>query len=265
MRTIGRALCACAAILLFAAIPIPVHVHIQIVRSTFDALDDVAFRIIADNPTSRPMTLHYSSPNEFAIEIVRNGTVLWKSIPAYNGVAHIPGHAQMLFPGAHPIVTYDWNGVLANGLAPEPGAYILRATLLANDATQTVSAQLRIAPPLPIQGIAHLADGVPTTIAGVLSPDAQTLTDPTGHVALFRKLLSLVRPGDVVIARGYMQRPRGGTQTFLVTRYAPLHRANPGPNASPTPEAIPCGPRATPCRTLHLPVPTAAPTPHRSQ
>ena len=263
MRTLLRALCIAAACTLLASTPLPLHLSIQIKRASLDLLDDTSFVIVVDNAGTRPLALRFASPNEYTLELLRDGKTVWHSIPAFNGIATIPGHQKTLFPGAHPLVTYDWNGILGNGLAPHAGTYALRATLLTEHNQQSVTVPLHLSLPLPISALQHIHDGVPVTVSGVLSPNSQMLSDPTGNVLLFRKIFSGVLPGEVVIARGYMQRPRGGTASFLVSRFAPLARVAPKPNASPTPAVIPCGPRATPCRTFHQPVPTAAPTPHR--
>ena len=263
MRHFLRAFCIAAACTLLASAPPPLHLSIQVKRATLDLLDDTSFVIIVDNAGTHPLALRFASPNEYTIALLADGKTVWQSIPAYNGITTIPGHQKTLFPGAHPLVTYDWNGILGNGLAPHAGTYTLRATLLTEQNQQSVTVPIRLSLPLPISALERVHDGTPVTISGVLSPDSQMLTDPTGHVLLFRKLFSGVHPGEIVIARGYMQRPRGGTESFLVSRFAPLALIAPTPNASPTPAVIPCGPRATPCRTFHQPVPTAAPTPHR--
>lgn len=190
----------------------------QIARATFDPLDavDVTLRVI--NASSAANVTRFGQTSEYAIALLDGTRTVWTS-PARGGGRP---HARTFAPGATTLLTYEWNGVLADGTAPTPGTYVVTGTLLANGARIDTRAKLRIAAPLPISALAKTGTQV-VTIAGTLDATGMTLHDASGDVRLARRIAG-ASSGATVDVRGSIATQPDGTSAFVIERWAPVHR-----------------------------------------
>lgn len=232
-----KVLAASLLALCMAASHPAITLRVQVARATLDPLDSISFRLVLDNRTDDRYPLRFSSPNEERLSLRRDGKVVWHSIRVYRTGTKMPGHVRSLLPGTTTLLTYIWNGILDDGTAPRRGEYELRARVLAEHLHLLATQAVRFTQPLPLAALTRIHSGVAVTVTGILSLDAQHLTDASGEIPLVRKLLVRVRPGDTVTARGYVVR-ENHKLSFSVESVAPsrLHSTPaPSPAASPSP------------------------------
>jgi len=192
-------------------------------RATFDPLDaiDVTIRVVNDRST--PIVIRFGQTSEYGLAIARDGGDRWSSPAATGGAPH----ARTFPRGATTLVTYEWNGVLADGTAPAPGAYTLHGTLLASGAQPNAAVRIRIDAPLPISALGKTGAQV-VTVAGTLDAVGMVLRDATGEIELAHRIAN-VAPGTTVDVRGSMEIQPDGTKAFAIERWAPRIAASPRP------------------------------------
>lgn len=214
-----------AAFLIAVSAP-PLALSLQTQRTSFDLLDSLPIEVVVHNASPSIQTLTFPQPTEYAIEVLRDGNVVWTSVPpSPPPTATISEHRRDFTPGATPLVVYDWNEVLRDGNSPVAGAYTVRARLLGGKFQPAATMRVIFAPPLPPGALASLKLGEEVTIAGELDSTHEVLGDDRGSARLSRRLLAA--PAGVEIAvRGYASARLDGTRTFTFERWAPLAAAH---------------------------------------
>jgi len=222
LSAFGPALASCV-VLLAAAAPdarTPA-IALSVRQTTYDPLDAVDITLFVRNGDAKPYVAHFAQTGEYTIWLGTDAPderELWRA-PAGAGAAH----ARTFLPGTTTLVTYEWNGVLADGSAPAAGDYALRAALpLAGSATAAAAMRLRIVAPLPVSGLALTGTRV-VTISGTLDAAGATLTDASGSVALARRIRN-APAGATIDVRGAMAQQPDGTRAFFIERWAPVER-----------------------------------------
>jgi hypothetical protein len=200
--------------------PVP-KIEIQVARATYDPLDALDITIRVRNSSHAPIVVHFGQTAEYTLALASGSRDVWTSPAIAGGVAH----ARPLPAGYTTLVTYEWNGVLADGTAPAPGTYALRGTLLTAGARSSDRVTLRVTAPLPISALAKTGALV-VTVSGTLDATGSTLHDATGDVKLARRIAN-VAPGTVIDLRGSMQTQIGGSKAFVFERWAPTTVAAP--------------------------------------
>lgn len=203
---------------MLALAALTLSLHIQ--QTSFDILDTAAIEVAVHNSSNQPIDVAFERPAEYEIDIERNGSVVWSNNIASPPDITFPVHRRHFLPGPSVLVLYVWNGTEANGDAPPPGTYTVVVHLLGKNAAPSASTTLRLVPPFPITGIAHLQKNDEVTIAGTLDPTKQILTDATGTIHLARRLVTA--PNTTVAVRGYLTTIVGGVHAFYVQRWAPM-------------------------------------------
>ncbi len=201
--------------MIFAAITL----SLQLQRTSLDLLDGLNIELVAHNSSEAPADVRFPIPAEYAIDVLRDGTLVWTSLPS--GSQHagsIPPHTKRLPAGPTVLAIYIWNEETLDGRSPAPGAYIVRARLLGDVAAQA-STTLKFIAPTPVSALAALHIGDEVTISGRIGADKETLTDSTGTITLTKKLLGA--PSDApVVVRGYVAESLAKTRVFFVERWA---------------------------------------------
>ena len=200
---------------LLGAAPAAPRLELQVARATFDPLDAIDVTVRVFNGRSTPIVIRFGQTAEYGIAIARDGGDRWSSPATTGGTPH----ARAFPRGYTTLVTYEWNGMLADGSAPAPGDYMLHGALLASGAQPNAAVRIRIDAPLPVSALAKTGTQV-VTVAGTLDAFGMTLHDATGDVKLTRRIPS-VAPGTVVDARGSMAIQPDGTKAFAIERWAP--------------------------------------------
>jgi hypothetical protein len=234
-RLVAPALLAVASLLL-GATPAPapgVGITVQTVRTSFDLLDTLAIEVVAHNPSSTLRNVTFAGPNEYAIEVSRDGTVLWTSLPPSPppSVTFAP-HTHAFGPGPTPIVLYDWNELTRDRWSPLPGTYTVRVQLL-DAARPSASIDVKFTEPLPTTVLAKIKPNEEVTIAGKLDATQQFLTDANGSIALSRRLLA-APPDYPIVIRGFPTDHPDGSRTFTFERWASY--GGPLPTPAPVPQ-----------------------------
>jgi hypothetical protein len=224
---------------LVGAAPAP-QLRVQLERTTLDLLDSLPIAVVIDNPSTRPIALHFAQPAEYRIDVLSGGKVLWSSLPAAPAV-HYVARARSFAAGPTTIAVYDWNELVAGAWSPLPGRYRLRVKLLAEGGPPAAEIPVRFARPLSPSSLPMLQLGQAYTLAGTLSAGGSTLRDARGSAALSRKILG-APPGAQLVVRGYVTVTRTG-RVFTVERWAPLGppetAASPLPSVRPSPAFSP--------------------------
>jgi len=189
--------------------------ELQVARATFDPLDAIDVTVRVFNGRSTPIVIRFGQTAEYGLSLSRDGGDRWSSPATTGGTPH----ARTFPRGYSTLVTYEWNGTLADGSAPAPGSYTLRGTLLADGAQPDDEIRIRIDAPLPLSALAKTGSQV-VTVAGTLDAIGMTLHDATGDVKLMRRIPS-VAPGAIVDVRGSMTIQPDGTKAFAIERWAP--------------------------------------------
>lgn len=199
------------------------RLELQVARTSFDPLDAIDITVRVRNDRSTPIVIRFGQTAEYGLAISRDGDRddRWSS-PATTGGAP---HARTFARGYTTLVTYEWNGTLADGTAPAPGAYTLHGALLDDGARSSASVRIRIDAPLPVSALAKTGAQV-VTVAGTLDADGMTLHDATGDIRLARRI-PRVAPGTTVDVRGSIAVQPDGAKAFTVERWA-VTSAKPG-------------------------------------
>ncbi|HEY8320651.1 MAG TPA: hypothetical protein VIG46_02500 [Candidatus Baltobacteraceae bacterium] len=190
--------------------------ELYVARATFDPLDAIDVTVRVFNDRRAPSVIRFDQTAEYGLTISRDGAARWNS-PATTGGQP---HARTFATGRTTLVTYEWNGILADGIAPAPGTYALRGTLLSTGVRSSAVVPIRIDAPLPISALAKTGTQV-VTVAGTLDPSGKTLHDATGDVALARRIPG-VAPGTTVDVRGSIAIQPDGSRALAVERWAPV-------------------------------------------
>ncbi len=197
------------------ATPFPITLSASVQQTSFDPLDAANITLYVRNTSSAPVTVHFAQTGEYAISLSDATREVW-AFPASPGQAH----ARTFYPGTTPLVTYEWNGALADGSAPATGNYTLLARLMLappyDSKSETV---VHIGSSLPVAALLKTGEGI-VTVSGTLDVLGGTLTDRTGSVKLTRRMLH-VAPGTMIDVRGSMAKQPDGTEAFYVERWAP--------------------------------------------
>jgi hypothetical protein len=246
---------ALAALLLgaaAAAAPSPVSLSVQTQRGSFDLLDGIFIEVVAHNPAKAIRTVAFAQPAEYEIDVSRNGTPLWSSLPPSPPPAQTSvAHSRTFNAGATPVVIYDWNEVTAERWSPLPGNYTVRATLL-SDARPSATTTITFVPPLPTTALSKLKPNEAVTMAGRLDATRRVLTDSNGSVVLTR---GIPAPAGVpIVVRGYATDHPDGSRTFTFQRWASLG----GPLPTPAPIPIIIQPRLVRPSAVPSPMPSAS-------
>ena len=231
------------AAVLAAATPAPpsqIGLSVQTHRESFDLLDGIFIEVVAHNPSKAIRTVEFAQPLEYEIDVSRDGTPLWSSLPASPppGQTYVP-HTRAFNAGATPVVIYDWNELTPQRWSPLPGKYNVRVTLL-SAARPSATTHITFAPPLPTTALSKLKADESVTMAGRLDPTRKILTDSSGSIVLSR---GIPAPPDVpIVVRGYATDHPDGSRTFTFQRWASLG----GPLPTPAPMPLILQPRVTP-------------------
>jgi hypothetical protein len=214
-RNLPGLLAASLVVALLGAAPASPRLELQIARATYDPLDALDITVRVKNGARGPVVVTFPQTAEYGLALASGSRDVWTSPATTGGAAH-----HRPFPaGETTLVTYEWNGVLADGTSPAPGVYVLRGTLLTAGAQSGDRATLRITAPLPISALAKTGALV-VTVSGTLDATGSTLHDATGDVKLARRIAG-VAPGTIVDVRGSMQTQVGGRKAFEFERWAP--------------------------------------------
>ncbi len=197
-----------------------ITLSLQITRSTLDVLDGVNVEVAAHNTGNAPVSLRFSRPEEYEIDVLRGTHVIFSTLRPLPANITFPPHRRTLQPGPTVLAIYDWNTIENDGSTPRAGTYTVRATLLAEGSSPQAQTMVRFVAPTPIVALAKLKPGDEVTIAGTLDAAKQELTDETGSVALGRKLAAA--PGATIAVRGYIMKRPDGSSLFYVERWAPF-------------------------------------------
>jgi len=189
--------------------------QLHVARATFDPLDAIDVTVRVFNGRSAPIVIRFGQTAEYRLAISRDGADRWSSLATTGGTPH----ARTFPRGYTTLVTYEWNGTLADGSAPASGDYLLHGTLLAEGAQAGDAVRIRIVAPLPISALAKTGTQI-VTVAGTLDAIGMTLRDATGDVKLTRRIPN-VAPGTVVDVRGSLAIQPDGTKAFAIERWAP--------------------------------------------
>jgi len=201
---------------LLGAAPAAPRLELYVSRATFDPLDAVDVTVRVYNESRTPSVVRFDQTAEYGLTLSRDGAVRWNS-PATTGGQP---HGRAFATGRTTLVTYEWNGVFADGSAPAPGTYALRGTLLSTGVRSDAAVAIRIDAPLPISALAKTGTQV-VTVAGTLDATGTTLHDSTGDVKLARRIRG-VAPGAIVDVRGSIAIQPDGSRAFAVERWAPV-------------------------------------------
>lgn len=193
---------------------------LQLQQTSFDLLDGVSIEVAVHNTAGAPVAVAFAKPAEYEIQVLRGDRVLWSSSTAVPTGVTFPVHKHMFVQGPSVLVVYVWDGVEADGSAPAPGDYTVRAQLLGEGVTPQASAKLHFIDPVPLAAVEKLKLGDTVTVAGTLDPTKQILTDSSGTLTLARRLVTA--PNAPVAVRGYLIRRPDRTHVFFVQRWAPL-------------------------------------------
>lgn len=207
---------------------------LQIAPPALDMLDGASIEVVAHNESGKPVQASFASPSEYEIDVMRGTDVVWTSLRPLPPGAHFPAHGRTFMPGPTVLTVYIWNGLGDDGTTPGPGEYTVRAHLLTG-AQPEASATLRIINPAPVMAVQKLKEGDEVTISGHLDANKGALTDPTGTIALMKRLVT-AGAGPVAV-RGYLTTAPGGAKAFYVKRWAPVFEKIPAPVSSSSPPA----------------------------
>ena len=198
-----------------------ITLSLQLQRTSFDLLDGLSIEVAARNSAHAPANVRFPAPAEFAIDVLRNGTVVWSSVPRATP-ATVPAHVRALNPGPTVLAVYIWNELAADGSSIAPGDYTVRVRLLSDQTPAKTETRVHFVAPLPVSALATLKRGDVVTIAGKLDAMKQQLTDGTGTIALARRLTTA--PDGPVAVRGYLTTLSDRSQAFFIERWAPLEQ-----------------------------------------
>lgn len=201
---------------MFAALTL----SLQLQQTSFDLLDGVSIALAAHNSGAAPAIVKFSKPAEYEIQVLRGNDVIWSNATVAPESTSFPVHTHKFVPGPSVLVVYIWNAVEADGSAPAPGTYTVRARLLGDGITPEATAKLRFEDPFPVSGLTTLKTGDVVTIAGTLDATKQLLTDSSGTVTLAKRLPTA--PSGVIAVRGYLLHRVGRPDVFYVQRWAPM-------------------------------------------
>jgi hypothetical protein len=217
-------LAASLVVAFLGATPAAPRLGLLVARATFDPLDAIDVTVRVFNGRSTPIVIRFGQTAEYGLAISRDGGDRWNSPATTGGQPHM----RTFQTGSTTLVTYEWNGVLADGTAPAPGTYTLHGALLANGSQPTTAVRIRIDAPLPVSTLAKIGTQV-VTIAGTLDPIGMTLHDATGDIRLARRITG-VPLGAVVDVRGWLAIQPDGTKAFAIERWAPQAVTSTTPN-----------------------------------
>jgi len=223
-RKLPGLLAACLVVALLGVAPSAPRLELYVARATFDPLDaiDVTVRVFNDRKT--PVVMRFGQTAEYGLAIQpdagdrwmpRVDAARWSSAATTGGRPHV----RTFGPGYTTLVTYEWNGVFADGSAPAPGMYVLRGTVLSTGTRPDAALLIRIDAPLPISALAKTGVQV-VTVAGTLDANGMTLHDASGEVKLARRIAN-VAPETIVDVRGSLATQPDGTRALAVERWAP--------------------------------------------
>ncbi len=197
-----------------------ITLSLQLQRASFDLLDGLSIEVAAHNTNKAPVSVRFDSPTEYAIDVVRDGNVVWSSNSQNPAPSSVPAHVRQFMPGPTVLSVYIWNETTNAGTSITPGDYIIRGRLLSQGNTPQTSLRVHFSEPTPISALSALHAGDEVTIAGRLDDTKQVISDSTGSIALTKRLLNAA---DAPVAvRGYMTTSLDKERVFFVERWARL-------------------------------------------
>lgn len=207
--------------LLFLAAVLSVKLVVQ--RSSLDLLDTLPIAVVVQNPTSTPQSLRFIQPAEYAIELhASDGTLMWSSP---GGAAPVgpafPAHSRTFAPGSTTLAVYDWNQLLADGMSPPAGTYVLRVRITSDKPLAENTVRVTFAPPISPSSMSALRMGQDFTLTGTLDAQHAVLSDARGSATLSHRLLA-APAGAPILIRGFVAVLAGGSRVFNVERWALL-------------------------------------------
>ncbi len=193
---------------------------LQLQRATFDILDAVNIEVVAHNSGKAPVSATFPAPAEYTIDLLRGSDIVWTTLRSQPPGAHFPPHGRSFTPGPNVLTIYIWNGLAADGTAPPPGEYTLRARMLTSGAQPEATMPVRFISTVPVAAVEKLKEGDEVTISGTLDAAKGRLTDQTGTIPLTRRLTGA--PAATIAVRGYVTAAPDRSMAFFVERWAPL-------------------------------------------
>lgn len=206
---------------------------LQLQRATFDILDAVNIEVVAHNSGKAPVSATFPSPSEYEIDLLHGSDVVWTSLRPQPPGAHFPAHGRSFMPGPSVLAVFVWNALAADGAAPAPGVYTLRARMLTSGTQPEATVPLRFINTVPVAAVDKLKDGDEVTISGTLDATKSRLTDQTGSIQLMRKLTAASQ--STIAVRGYLTTAPDHAKGFFVERWAPLSETFSTPVSIPSP------------------------------